>query len=253
MSRRVSVVKSFRKAVLSLTALLPILAVVGVRPAEVAASSSVKAFVPVTPVRLMDTREIGSISFGHNENRDLQVSGVSPVPVAAVAVSLNVTVTGPTSDGYLTIWPAGSTKPVVSNLNFVSGETVPNLVTIGVGTNGRISIAPFLYQLTGEVDVIVDVVGWYAAGFNPINPTRIMDTRNGVNGVRLAPGEVRTLRIEGSSGLPASPIGSVALNVTAVNPTSDAGYLTIWPSGLEMPTASSLNFVAGETLSLIHI
>ena len=212
-----------------------------------ATSSSVKAFVPVNPVRLLDTRQSDSNSFGHDEKRDLRVSGVSAVPIAAVAVALNVTVTGPTGDGFLTMWPAGQPKPTVSNLNFVSGETVPNLVTIGVGSGGNVSLAPFLYQLSGEVDVIVDVVGWYAAGFNPINPTRIMDTRNGVNGFRLAPGETRTLRIVGTAGLPTTPVGSVALNVTVVNPTLDGGYLTIWPTGRDMPTASSLNFGAGET------
>ena len=211
------------------------------------ASSSTKAYIPITPTRLLDTRKAESSSFLHEEARDLRVSGIESVPNTAIAVALNVTVVNPSSDGFLTVWPAGLDKPATSNLNFLQNEVVPNLVTVGVGTNGSISLQGFLYSLSGSLDVLVDVVGWYVAGFNPINPTRIMDTRNGRGGITLKPGETRDLLVQGAENLPAGSIGSVALNVTAVNPTQDWGYLTIWPTGTTKPTASSLNFVAGET------
>jgi hypothetical protein len=44
--------------------------------------------------------------------------------------------TGPTNSGFLTVWPTGASQPTVSNLNFVAGQTVPNLVKVGLGTNG---------------------------------------------------------------------------------------------------------------------
>jgi len=211
------------------------------------ATSSTQSYVPITPVRLLDSRQAGQKSFSHDEVRDLLVAGNSAVPGTAVAVALNVTVTNPSGDGFLTVWPKGGTRPEASNLNFVSNETVPNLVTIGVGVTGRISISGFLYGGAGSLHVIVDVVGWYLSGFNPITPTRIMDTRNSLNGPVLGPGESRQLRIEGTPGLPNSNVGAVALNVTVVAPTSDGGFLTIWPSGESMPTASSLNFQRNET------
>jgi hypothetical protein len=39
----------------------------------------------------------------------------------------------------------------------VAGQTVPNLVIVQLGTNGSID----LYNLQGNTDVVLDVVGWY--------------------------------------------------------------------------------------------
>ena len=49
----------------------------------------------------------------------------------------------------------GSTAPLVSNLNFATGQTVPNLVTVKIGTLGQVSFA----NAIGAVDVIADVAG----------------------------------------------------------------------------------------------
>lgn len=239
-----AVVRILRAAVVGL--LTAGILTAGVPSDAVEATSSIRAYVPITPARILDTRQVGSSSISHGRSVDLRIAGVQPIPSTAVAVSLNVTVTRPTGDGYLTVWPAAAERPTASNLNFVASETVPNLVTVGIGANGSISLFGFLYSGTGKVDVIVDVTGWYAGGFNPINPVRIMDTRSGLGGIALAPGESRELQVEGREGLPSGSLSAVALNVTVVGPTSDVGYLTIWPAGTSMPTASSLNFVSNE-------
>ncbi|MBT2454171.1 hypothetical protein [Streptomyces sp. ISL-86] len=54
---------------------------------------------------------------------------------------LNVTVTDPKSDGHLTGWPTGTTRPDSSNLNWTTGSTVANLVTVPVGDDGKVEIA----------------------------------------------------------------------------------------------------------------
>ena len=222
--------------------------VVGPQPSSVVeAADAIEAYVPITPTRILDTRQPGQGgAFAHNQTRSLQVAGTSAVPPGAVAVAMNVTVTGPSGAGYLTVWQSDKPQPNTSNLNFVAGETVPNLVTIGVSGSGQVSINDYLYVQTGTVDVIVDVVGWYVAGFNPIVPSRVMDTRQGLGGFRLGPGETRELTVQGAGNLPPVAIGAVALNVTSVNPTAQGGYLTIWPTGQPMPNASSLNFEPGE-------
>ncbi len=213
----------------------------------VEASDATKAYISITPTRVLDTRQPGQGGqFTHNEVRTLHVAGIYAVPLGAVAVAMNVTVTQPTGDGYVTVWPTGEPRPDTSNLNFVAGETVPNMMTIGVGTDGNISIFDYLNPEVGGLQVIVDVVGWYAAGFNPITPSRIMDTRVGLGGIKLAPMETRELLIKGAGNLPPFDIGAVAMNVTAVNPTGDGGYLTIWPTGHPRPNASSVNFQPGE-------
>ena len=62
----------------------------------------------------------------------------------------------------------------------------------------------------------------------------------------LASGESWSLPVAGQGGVPADAVGAV-LNVTVTDTTS-AGYLTLYPSGVPRPTASNLNWAAGETI-----
>ncbi len=116
-------------------------------------------FAPIVPARIADTRTgLGGYDspFG-TATRQLKVAGNGGVPASAKAVVLNVTVTGPTAPSHLTVWPNGVAKPTASNLNYVAGQTVPNAVTVKVGTSGMIQLA----NNSGSTHVIVDVVGWY--------------------------------------------------------------------------------------------
>jgi len=71
----------------------------------------------------------------------LQVTGTGGVPATGVsAVVLNVTVTDPTSPGYVTVYGAGTTRPTASNLNFVPTQDVPNLVIAPIGTGGKVTL-----------------------------------------------------------------------------------------------------------------
>jgi hypothetical protein len=227
----------------SLVALfLSALAVAGPTVPASAADAS-KSFVPVTPTRFVDTRQgMGGSQLRAGETLMMPVAGRSPVPPSgAVAVAINVTVTNPSSVGFLTVWPSGKDRPVASNLNYVAQETVANLVIVGVGSNGAVNL--YSQQAT---DVVVDVVGWFYAGFNPVTPARLMDTRQGLGGMVLGPNERRDLIVQHQGGLPDTPVGAVALNVTVTEPTQ-AGFLTVWPTGVAQPLASNLNFVAGKT------
>ncbi len=70
---------------------------------------------------------------------------------------MNVTVTNPTAASWLRVSPTGSPPPVASNLNFTAGQTIANLVTVRLGTGGRVDLT----NLAGRPDVIADVVGYY--------------------------------------------------------------------------------------------
>jgi hypothetical protein len=198
-------------------------------------------FVGMTPARVMDTRAGGG-AFAAAEQRELVVAGVGGVPADAVAVALNVTATNPTATGYLTAWPAGGTRPESSNLNMVAGRTTANMVVLGLGTGGRVS----LFNAFGSTDVLVDVMGYFTTGtgFTGISPARLIDTRSAI---RFGPGETRTVRVAGAGGVPASGVGGAAINITAVNP-SLTGYLTVWPLGQPQPPTSNLNMAAGQTV-----
>ncbi|MEO6156611.1 MAG: hypothetical protein ABIQ39_03165, partial [Ilumatobacteraceae bacterium] len=142
-------------------------------------------FNGLTPARLMDTRVDGTTidgiaqrggKVGGGTFTNLTVVGRGGVPVDGVgSVALNVTVTNPTVVGFVTVWPTGTTRPLASNLNFVAGQTVPNMVIVPVGAGGQVSV----FASSGSVDVVVDVLGWFptGTGFNGLTPARLMDTR----------------------------------------------------------------------------
>ena len=216
------------------------------------------AFASVPPSRLLDTRTgVGAPkgALAPGATLTLQVTGRGGVAATGVsAAALNVTATAPTKSGYLTVYGAGGTKPTASNLNFAAGQTIANLVVSPIGTNGRVQ----LYNgSAGTVHVIADVSGYFTAGsvttsgaFASVPPSRLLDTRTGVGAPKgvLAPGATLTLQVTGRGGVAATGVSAAALNITATAPTK-SGYLTVYGAGGTKPTASNLNFAAGQTIA----
>lgn len=124
------------------------------------------SFVPVSPTRILDTRPapenvggfVGPLTAG--QTHSFAVRGVAGVPAAATAVVLNVTVDATSASSFLTVFPAGETRPTASNLNWKANDTVPNLVTVKIGATGQVSI----FNLSGSAHVIADVAGYYVPG-----------------------------------------------------------------------------------------
>ncbi len=213
-------------------------------------------FVPVPPSRILDTRLDASVNNGTVEPvragapRLVDVTGKGGVPAGGVSAAvLNVTVDNPSAPAYLTVYPttASNTPPTASNLNFVRGQTVPNLVVAPIGDGGRVS----LYTNSGEVNVIIDVVGWITSDSSetrgsrlaPLAPTRILDTRTGT-GAPAAPlggGAAMTLQV----APPGDGYTAAVINLTGVEPTAST-YVTAYPSNVARPLASNLNLVAGQ-------
>jgi len=218
------------------------------------------AYHALPPARILDTRD-GTGTAPTRPLRPLDtltvpVTGVGGVPSSGVsAVVLNVTVTNTETAGYLTVYPAGVPHPLASNLNWAAGETVPNLVEVAVGKGGQVT----LFNPAGHVDAIFDVAGYVStpivtpgqAGlFNAVVPARVLDTRDGTGNVlvaKIAAGNTLDGQIAGHGNVPTSGVSAVVLNVTVTNPTASS-YLTVFPQGTMRPTASNLNFVAGQTV-----
>jgi hypothetical protein len=194
---------------------------------------------------------------GSNGTMTVQITGQGGVPSSGVsAVIVNVTVTDGSASGFLTIYPAGVPRPLSSNLNWVAGQTVANLVEVAVGTNGQVKV----YNAAGSTHVVFDVAGYVSIPsgtpgtdglYNPVVPNRILDTRTGNGGYSTAvgPGQTINLQVTGrsGSGVPATGVSAVVLNVTATGATASS-YLTVYPMGASLPLASNLNFVAGQTV-----
>ncbi len=233
-------------------------AMAAVRPSVVArAAGTGGAYNPLPPSRILDTRDgtggVPAQPLGQGQTLDVQVGGRGNVPTTATAAVLNVTVTGTTAASYLTVFPAGATRPVASNLNWVAGQTIPNLVEVGLSTSGQVTV----YNAVGSVHVIFDVAGYVATNlpagqglYNPLVPARVLDTRDGTGGVPMGPvgsGATVNLQVLGAGGVPTNGVSGVVLNVTVTGPTA-ASYLTVYPSDQSRPIVSNLNFVGQETI-----
>ena len=128
-------------------------------------------YTPVTPVRIMDTRSDGKVgaldTAGSGDPRQLKVTGTiatigagtqTVVPVGATAVSLNVTAVATETNnygGFVTVYPCG-TRPDASHMNFGSGETLANAVTVPISDAGNIC-----FYVYGKAHLLADVVGFY--------------------------------------------------------------------------------------------
>lgn len=208
-------------------------------------------YSPLVPSRLLDTRIAGAPvpRMGPATTASLHVTGRGGVPESGVtAVALNVTVTGPTAESFLTAWPAGQARPLASNLNYMPNQTVPNMVIVKVGEGGMVN----LFNYAGSTDVVVDVAGWYGAEgarYRALAPTRILDTRFGLGSPagKVPAGSTLAMQVTGRGGVPAAGVSAVALNVTVTGPTA-LSFLTAWPHGESRPLASNLNYVANQTV-----
>jgi hypothetical protein len=189
----------------------------------------------------------------------LQATGRGGVPASGVAaVALNVSAMDPTTGGYLTVYGEGATRPGVSNLNFVAGQTVLTQVITPVGAGGEVD----LYNgSAGTVELEADVTGYYLSGtptvagaFGSLAPSRLLDTRSGVGAPKaaVAPGGTAHLQVTGMGGVPVSGVSSVVLNVTATA-ASRGGFVTVYADGSVRPGVSNLNFVAGQIVANLVI
>lgn len=227
------------------------------------ASTSGGGYNPISPDRLLDTRKgIGAPeqAVGPGKSITLQVAGNGSVPAkGVVAAAMNVTVTGPTANGLITVFPAGGATPGTSNVNYGTGETVANMAIVELGSGGGVE---FTNNSKGTVQIIADVAGYYTStggdAFIPMAPWRALDTRNGTgqessvnypvkpdsNAVWWFGDEFEETGYWSGEG--EANAAAVVLNVTVTQPTAN-GLLVAYP-GPSLPIASNINFSGGETI-----
>jgi Tol biopolymer transport system component len=231
-------------------------------------------FTSLDPRRILDTRSpsVGVPAPGRVAAAtpiDLQVTGSLPtsdgdtvtVPADATAVVLNVTATGASTNTDVRVYPtpddpSATTRPEVSNLNLRAGETTPNLVTVAVGSGGRVRLA----NAAGQVNLLADIAGYYSAGsagrYVPVVPLRFLDTRTGIGSAATAvgPGQFADLKVAGTRAVPTAALAAV-LNITATGVTSPTD-VRAYPkpaAGGAVPTVSNLNLARGATRANLAI
>ena len=218
--------------------------------------------VAVNPARLMETRAgettvdgqfngIGARQAG--TVTELQVGGRGGVPSNVKAVMLNATVTQANGAGFLTAFPCNSPRPNASNLNFGAGQTVAAAIATKLSPDGKVC----LFTNVGA-QVIIDANGYAPASssYSSLNPVRLMESRAGVpptidgqfNNLGILPaGSTTRLTIGGRGGIPGNA-KAASLNLTVTQPAGP-GFVTTYPCGTTRPNASTVNFVADQTVA----
>jgi len=238
--------------------------------ANVAPSSAGLRFVRLTPCRVMETRpeynnEGRALPFGppflnSSETRTLNLpaSSTCPIPATAKAYVLNVTVIPRGPLDFVTVWPAGETRPNVWSVRSPDGQVVANSSIIKAGIAGGINIFT-----SNNTDMILDITGYFTDNpavsnlvYYPVSPCRVIETRvayrptpGPFGGPSMNARQTRSFRFPQSPDC-AIPSGAAAYNVTiTIVPPGPLPFLTAWPSGSAQPNVSSINSFVGRTLA----
>ncbi len=220
-------------------------------------SPSALAFYAMPPCRIVDTRQgtgplAGPYLSGGAQGRSFPIlSSSCSIPATAEAYSLNFTAVPHQSLTYLTVWPTGQTRPLVSTVNAPTGTLVANAALVPAGKNGNISA-----YASDDTDLVIDINGYFGPpGTNglslyTLSPCRVLDTRNPpasspFNGTL-------TVNVAGSGCGTPTAAQAYVLNATVVPPGALL-YLTLWPFGQSQPGVSTMNALDGAITSNMAI
>lgn len=214
-------------------------------------------FVPVGGKRIADTRSgLGTpqAALKSGDSVDIQVTGTAGVPAGASAVVVNlIAINTTTTNGFLTPYATGTTRPK-NSLNYGASTTnVPTSVTaqVPLSAGGKMTV----YNQSSVANLVVDVQGYFTAAgktgnmFTP-GTGRIIDTRTSGNTI-VGSNETRSIQIAGKGGVPVvgSGLTAVVLTLTALHAADSAGNVTIWAEGASRPNTTSLNYTPNSIRS----
>lgn len=196
-------------------------------------------FATVAPNRLFDTRNLGGpVPGGTSYEFDL----TGRVPAGATAAVVNVTITEPAGPGFATLYPCGQAPPDASNVNYLGGETRPNVATVKIPADGRIC-----FFTSATAHILADLAGAFTPtsdiGLLSGTPFRQFDTRVDFGAVPFASGEELALDFRSSY------LRALAWNLT-VTATEGPGFVVGYPCEGGLPDVSNVNYSApGQTVA----
>jgi hypothetical protein len=122
------------------------------------------SFYTLTPCRILDTRDpagpFGGPALSAGVVRTFTIPGQCSVPASAKSISVNATITQPTAQGHVVLFPGGAAVPTSSTINFRAGQTRANNAIVPLGTSGTLSAVSG--QPAGNtVHFILDVNGYF--------------------------------------------------------------------------------------------
>ena len=213
----------------------------------------------VKPVRLLDTRSAlpaGVAKLRSGTPMGFQVAGRGGIPADAVGITGNLTVTGQTAAGSVTLGPVVGSTPGIATITIAKGDTLANGVVVPLDRSGRLE-AVYNGTAGSTAQVLLDVTGYFTAttdgsGYTSTTPTRFLDTRLATGptaGAALRSGAPKAVPVGGQTvagvTIPADAV-AVTGNLTVTGQTA-SGYLALTPTSQASPATSTLNFPRGDT------
>jgi hypothetical protein len=202
-----------------------------------------------TYVTVVATNALGS-------SAPAQSSSVTPWPNLAPQVLLISPASGPYLGGN-TVSLYGINLSSANGVDFGSFQSSYNVLSdsqiaaVAPAVTGTSSVNVTVTSPQGTSNALnynyVDAYPYF-----PMTPERIVDTRINSGYLyqnnTLGPTKTINVNVAGNFSVPANAV-AVAVNVTVTDTTSAGGYLTLWPEGASMPTASSINWAQSQTVA----
>lgn len=113
-------------------------------------------FTALTPARIADSRTGSGLPKGPLMGAQTVTLTAAQAPTGTTAVVLNLTATDTGGNGYVVAYPAGSTQPTTSELQFTPGVTTAQTVVVPVGTSNQVTL---FIGGTGPTQLVVDYEG----------------------------------------------------------------------------------------------
>jgi hypothetical protein len=167
-------------------------------------------FTPIQPCRIVDTRSTAAGAIAANATRNFvainsssfasqggSATNCGTFGLSATAVAINLTVVGPSTNGYATIYPFGTAQPLASNINYLAGDIIGNSAIAQIPN--PLSSFDFTLYSNGTSHYVIDIFGYFAPP--NVTPLQCVETAN--------------------TDLPISASGGTG---NAVAPTCPAGY-----------------------------
>jgi hypothetical protein len=113
---------------------------------------------------------------------------------------VTVTATQPSADGFIRLFPAGTSFPTATFLNYTAGRPITNTGTVPLAAAGTLDLS--IINFGGPTHVIVEVQGYFTStsgdGFVRLPaPCRVADTRSATGQLAgaIAPGTQRNFAV----------------------------------------------------------
>lgn len=201
--------------------------------AQLGSLSSDLVFTPITPCRIIDTRNAGgaissattrvfkgwAASYASQGGRATDCG--LPQTTNIAALSVNLVVISPVGDGWIAAWPVATPMPLVSNLNYKANDVLANSAVLKINQ----TTADFNLYTTTTTHFVADVTGYYS---KPVaTALECKETTNAAEAIGI--GEVATVT---------APVCETGYTATSTNCQS---HYQVWFSNFSNGICSAYN------------